>query len=200
MAASSAGDINGDGFGDILVGNWTDEGAGMSAGRAYIYLGSSLLDEEVDGTLTGNPYDLFGVGVHALGDLNNDGFSDIGIRLVAPSPQQSFIGGIRIYFGKAQGITTEPYDTQLLGASNGSYFGRGLAAGDMNGDGFDDLMVGAPGYSGPADATYQIGAAYIFLGNAGRTLEPYPDGTVIGPAEGSLFGELAMDNTRDKLL
>jgi FG-GAP repeat/FG-GAP-like repeat len=200
-AASAAGDMNGDGFGDILVANWGDEAVPMNGGRAYVYFGNAgnSLDEEVDGVIAGNPNELLGVGVHALGDINNDGFDDIGIRLVSPSAQEVLKGGIRIYFGKAGKAVSTTYDTQLLGVTNGSYFGRGLAFGDMNGDGFDDLMVGAPGYfadGGPP----AIGQAYVFLGNAGRTLEPYPDGTITGPVAESLFGEMAMDNTRDKLL
>lgn len=200
-SASSAGDINGDGFGDFLVSDLGDQTGGSGAGRAYVFLGGpgSSLDEEADGIFTGAAGDLLGLGVHALGDLNNDGFADIGIRLLNPSPQETAKGGIRIRFGKAGRFIEDSFETQLLGIDNIHIFGRGLAAGDMNGDGFSDLMVGAPGFSGPGGNPRSIGQAYIFLGNLGRSLEPYPDGTITGPVAESSFGDMAMDSTRDRI-
>ncbi len=77
-SVSAAGDVNNDGFDDVIAGaNWND-GGGIDAGRAYIYFGGAEMNNAVDIIFTGEKnYDYFGNSVSSAGDVNNDGFSDL---------------------------------------------------------------------------------------------------------------------------
>jgi len=75
MSVASAGDVNGDGFADLIVGAPT--GSSAVAGRAYVYYGGPTADTTPDLTLTGVPNDIFGISVASAGDVNGDGFADV---------------------------------------------------------------------------------------------------------------------------
>ena len=75
---SSAGDVNGDGYSDLIIGASLNDAAGASAGRAYIYYGGTIINSVVDVVLTGLAAgDQFGLSVSTAGDVNGDGYSDV---------------------------------------------------------------------------------------------------------------------------
>lgn len=137
---AGVGDLNGDGFGDFLVGaNSADPNGLLNAGSVYLYSGATgALLRQFDGA---NPGDHFGHVVANAGDMNNDGFADIVIGAPSASPGGRTEAGIAYVYSGATG--------NLLFAFYGSDAGDRLGwsastAGDVNGDGRADLLLGAP--------------------------------------------------------
>ena len=167
FAVSSAGDINKDGKDDIIVGAW---GADYAAGAAYVIYGkinfdisTGALDPATTGfKITGGNTDHLGSMVGYVGDLNGDGFSDI---LVGADWWNSMQGVAYVIYGKPAAAlgnillastTLDPATTgfTIKGAAANNNLGFGLAAADINNDGFQDLLVGA--YKKGAGAVYVI--------------------------------------------
>jgi hypothetical protein len=153
-SVASAGDINGDGYADVLVGApmYADTG-GLTYGAAYLFLGgagglSATPEWTAEGSEGSSQY---GLAVSSAGDVNGDGFSDL---LVGSPGAGGGTGSVSLYVGSAGGVTLA---TVLDGSGQ---FGRAVAsAGDVNGDGYSDIIVGAP-----FDAN-QAGTVTVFLGN-----------------------------------
>jgi MYXO-CTERM domain-containing protein len=143
-SVAGAGDVNGDGFDDLIVGA---DGVSSSTGAAYLYHGSSTgLSSLAAATLTGvSAAGQFGAAVSSAGDVNGDGFSDVVVgALAADSPNN--VGAAYVYHGAYTGLSTTAARI-LGGAGSGASFGADVAAaGDVNQDGYDDLIVGAPTY------------------------------------------------------
>ncbi|WP_437910961.1 VCBS repeat-containing protein [Sorangium sp. So ce327] len=160
---ASAGDVNGDGFGDVLV-----SGTGFSEPTAYVYLGGSAA---LDGPIAlefGQSVESAGsVGtmVSSAGDVNGDGFSDVMVLFYSSDGDV-----VRIYHGNpGKGFDTTP-KVELVDPSGGSRFARSLdAAGDVNGDGFGDVILGS----------YETSHAYLYLGGP-QGLSSAPDVTLAG--------------------
>jgi hypothetical protein len=164
-SVAGAGDVNGDGFSDVVVG---DTEASGDLGAAYVYLGGPTGPAAAPTTLLvgmEKKFGNFGKPVASAGDVNGDGFSDIVVTDV--SEGNVFTGKVHLYLGGAEGIATAPA-TSLAGAKNLEKFGdTAMSAGDVNADGFDDLVVTAPGNAG-------LGSVQLFLGG--------PDGLATTPA------------------
>jgi len=190
--ASSAGDVNGDGFSDVIVGA---PGYLTDQGRAYIYYGGSTMNSTVDVTLTGfSSNDGFGISVSEAGDVNGDGYADViaGAYGYNAGTNQ---GRAYIYFGGSSMDNTA--DVTLLGGLAGDRFGLSVSnTGDVNGDGFGDVIVGAESYSGGTDQ----GRAYIYFG--GDPMNNNSDVVLTGVSAGDQFGNsvsLAGDMNGDGL-
>jgi uncharacterized repeat protein (TIGR01451 family) len=173
VSASTAGDVNGDGFADVIVGaHYYDKGQ-SNEGAAFVFLGSA------SGLAGSNPSDAhavlesdqadaqLGVSVGTAGDVNGDGFSDVIVGARYYDKGQSSEGAAFVFHGSASGIVgSNPSDADAVMESNqpGANLGISVsAAGDVNGDGFSDVIVGANHYDkGQTDE----GAAFVFLGSA----------------------------------
>jgi hypothetical protein len=164
----AAGDINGDGFGDVVTGarhaEWFEDPV-YSRGRFRVFLGNSTgLNSYPDADImyTENPWKSSSLGqdVRGLGDVNNDGFDDIAVT--APNYNYSS-GTVLVYFGSVDGIDEEP-NQSAVGTDSNRHVGSELAApGDLNGDGYDDMIF------------MQEDLIYICLGGeAGLTSQPMP--------------------------
>jgi MYXO-CTERM domain-containing protein len=167
QAVSSAGDVNADGFGDVIVGapGYTNGQAGE--GRAFVYLGSAGgLATSPAWTAEGDrAFVRFGQSVRSAGDVNADGFGDV----IASAPEYDNGPGDEgrafVYLGSASGLATSAAWT-AEGGQTGTYFGASVSsAGDVNADGFDDFIVGAPQYAG-------VGWAFVYYVNVGAANQP----------------------------
>lgn len=161
FAVAGAGDANGDSFGDVIVGSHLSDAAGADAGRALVYRGSSLNSlYTFDGAAAG---DRFGYSVAGGCDANDDGRDDLIVGAPLHDANGASSGRVSVYSG---------FDGSLLwtrdGAAAGDRFGWSVAdAGDVNNDGYEDVLVGAPFQdSNVADA----GRAYVLSGQDGSIL------------------------------
>ena len=160
-SVSTAGDVNGDGFSDVIVGAPFYDNGQNEEGRAFVYMGSA------SGTASSAAWSdesdqagaFFGTSVSTAGDVNNDGYHDV----VIGAPQFAPNGSIFIYFGSASGLATTP-SQRRDGRTSGTEFGDTVAwAGDVDNDNFDDVLAGAPGGFGVSDDRVR---AYLYLGSS----------------------------------
>ena len=182
-SVSTAGDVNGDGYSDVIVGAYLNDAGGSNAGRAYIYFGGASMNSTADVTLTGAAAsDFFGVSVSTAGDVNGDGYSDVIVGADLNDAGGIDFGSAYIYFGGAS--MNSIADVTLTGAATDDYFGHSVStAGDVNADGYSDVIVGA--YFDDAGGS-NAGRAYIYFG--GSSMNSIADLTLTGAAAGDLFG------------
>ncbi len=157
-AIASAGDVNKDGYDDVIVGA---KGYGTDQGIVYVYLGGSGgLSATASWTIMGEGNnDFFGCSVASAGDVNGDGYDDV---IVGASLINSDKGKAYVYYGSASGLSNSP-DWVVDGENAYDRFGHSVAsAGDVNGDGYDDVIVGAKNYT---FSTSSKGKAYLYLGS-----------------------------------
>jgi hypothetical protein len=185
-SVATAGDVNGDGFSDVIVGAWRYDNGQTDEGAAFVYLGSSagLSTTAAWSAESGQAVARFGSSVSTAGDVNGDGFSDVIVGAYTYENGETDEGGAFVYLGSSTGLATVAAWT-AEGDQPDATFGDSVAcAGDVNGDGFDDVIVGAPNYDGLAGG----GRAYVYTGSGGG-LSQAPAWTV-GGAIGfaALFG------------
>jgi hypothetical protein len=169
--ARNIGDVDGDKVPDVVTSAPTRTAGGPRAGRVYVYstkTGARLWSAD------GRPNDQLGLGVEGAGDTNRDGVPDV----IAGAP---FGGYANVYSGRDGRIllTVRPEST-------GEAFGRHVSgAGDVNGDGHADVLVGAPATAPPGGSTPnpRPGRAYVFSGKDGAVLL-----TLTGERPGDAFG------------
>ena len=151
-AWGAATDVNGDGLADVLVGDPT---AATGAGRAYIYLGGPVntLPTTPSSVLTVAGSTGFGTSIESVGDINGDGFGDVAVS-TSPTGASPVV---YLYRGSASGLAATPSGMVNFAEPN---FGTIEPLGDINGDGYADVMFAAPGNGTTA------GAAHFFIGSA----------------------------------
>jgi FG-GAP-like repeat/FG-GAP repeat len=183
---ASAGDVNGDGFSDVIVGADFYTNGQDNEGRAYVYHGStSGLSASPQWIAEGNQaLARFGVDVATAGDVNGDGFSDVIVGADFYSNGQSTEGRAFVYLGSPEGLASSPAWTAESDQA-GAFFGASLGtAGDVNGDGISDVIIGASRYD---NDQINEGRAYVYLGSPAG-LATFPAWTVEGNQEGTYFG------------
>ncbi|MBY0498470.1 MAG: integrin alpha, partial [Nitrosomonas sp.] len=162
-SVSTAGDVNGDGFDDVIIGAFGADPNGSASGSSYVVFGKasgfnaamdlSSLDGSNGFRLDGVAVDdRSGFGVSTAGDVNGDGFDDVIVGAWGADSNGDRSGSSYVVFGKASGFNAA-MDLSSLNGNNGfrlegaAYDLSGFSvssAGDVNRDGIDDLIVGAP--------------------------------------------------------
>ncbi|MBN2426465.1 MAG: FG-GAP repeat protein [Calditrichaceae bacterium] len=165
---SMAGDVNDDGYDDVLVAACRNETAGDNAGSVYLYFGGADMDSIPDASFIGEmKWDEFGQCISAGRDLNNDTYPDIIIGAPGNDEAGASAGKVYIYYGDENIDTTADYT--YTGTRAGQAIGGSVSsAGDINNDGYDDIIVGAI-----YDGEQLSGQAYIYLGGSVISQEPY---------------------------
>jgi hypothetical protein len=171
-SVAGAGDVDGDGYADVIVGAAEYDAEQTDEGAAFVFLGSAA------GVADGTPATasaqlesdqaggLLGASVAGAGDVNGDGYADVIVGAEEYDAGLSNEGAAFVFLGSAAGIadgTPATASAQLESDQTGGLLGASVAgAGDVNGDGFADVAVGAPDYDAPSSAE---GAAFVFTGN-----------------------------------
>ncbi|MCK4579580.1 MAG: FG-GAP repeat protein, partial [Candidatus Marinimicrobia bacterium] len=168
-AMNTAGDIDADGYMDVIVGDRGYDGNFSSEGIAYIYYGSTdgVNTTTPDWEVTGGEHGAWlGWAVNSAGDVNGDGYGDI----IIGAPGYGDYGAAFVYYGSASGIAGPP-DIVVGDENQGEVcFGEVVApAGDVNGDGYDDVIVSAPIYNVTSGG--REGAAFLYLGSSQGLVE-----------------------------
>src|SRR5690606_29381448 len=126
-SVSTAGDVNGDGYADVIVGAW---GYGNNTGRSYIYYGGSAMDNVADIVISGEEGSHFGSSVSTAGDVNGDGYSDVIVgKAYFGGFGWSGHGGADIFYG-AESMDGLP-DVVLASEGSTSFGGSIACAGDV---------------------------------------------------------------------
>ncbi|MBK8553970.1 MAG: FG-GAP repeat protein [Ignavibacteria bacterium] len=160
QSVASAGDVNGDGYSDVIVGAYLYDNGQTDEGRVYIYHGSATGLNPTANTISesNSANAQFGYSVSTAGDVNGDGFSDV----LVGGPNWAGQGRVYVFNGSLAGINAL-WNYNLFGDSSGEFFGCAVStAGDVNGDGYSDVIIGA---ENAANGQTQEGRAYIFNGS-----------------------------------
>ncbi len=167
MAAASAGDLDGDGFSDLVIGSRLNDANGFNSGRVYVFSGQT---GDTMYVFTGELSEELGSSVASAGDVNDDGFDDLIVGAWANSANGTYAGRAYLFSGPT-GDTLSVF----TGGSGQDWFGNAVAsAGDANGDGVPDLLIGAMNESGiycdppqendPPPCHTWHGTAYLYSG------------------------------------
>jgi VCBS repeat-containing protein len=208
IAIAAAGDLNKDGYDDVIIGDPEDVGA---AGKSvYVFLGgSSGLKARPAMVLESDQTDaLFGVILSGIGDVNGDGNEDIAVSAPYYTGAEDLSGAVFVYFGADKDESVYPLSSTswTIGAPEGiKLFGYAVTgAGDVNGDGYDDLMIRGLYTSG---GEVDTGVTFLYLGsktglqpvtitlNDGRQVHPFTAGT-----QSLAAGDVNRDGYSDMML
>jgi hypothetical protein len=189
LSVAGLGDVNADGYDDIVVAAYGDDDGGSAAGAAYLVSGPITTDRILSSStvkMVGeDASDYAGYAVAGPGDVDCDGYADILIGAYGDDDGGSAAGAAYVVLGSLTSrLDLSAADAKLIGEDASDDAGNSVAgAGDVLGDGCPDVLVGAIyDDSGATDA----GAAYLVSGSFAADLD-------LSLADAKLYGENASD-------
>jgi len=204
-ASAVVGDLNADGYADIMVGapDYKDANPRFG-GRVYIFFGGPDLSSTLEAAnapvkITGkDDMGWLGLIFAAAGDVDGDGYDDI---ILAKKPHPTNDGQVYFFSGRRLGPSQLPVDSADVTITGEPQFGASLCSVDIDKDGFKDIVVGSPRYK-EAMTSEAVGKVYVFKGS--KTMADIDlndpsvkaDFTIAGLQENSWFGN-TMDNAGD---
>jgi hypothetical protein len=183
---SPAGDVNGDGFPDVVIGSYNHSDGETHEGRIFVYYGRpGGLAPAWDWSFESNQANAqMGDKLSGAGDVNGDGYGDLVVGAVGYDSTFTDEGRAYLFLGGPAGLAASPAWSTLGGQPGGAYGSCVRGAGDVNGDGYDDVIVGAWLY----DTTLlDAGKAFLYLGGP-NGLSVTPAWSAGGEAVGAVFG------------
>ncbi|MCK5772287.1 MAG: FG-GAP repeat protein, partial [Thermoplasmata archaeon] len=197
-SVSGAGDVDGDGYDDILIGAYYHDDGSYIIGKVYLIFGNASGGTKdfdlsnADASFVGKDASEYaGYSVSGVGDVNGDGYDDILFGSPLNSEGGTRAGKTHLILGKASGWARDTdisnADASFIGENAGDWSGTSVSgAGDVNGDGYDDIIIGAPENS---DAGAVAGQTYLILGrSSGWEMDTY-----LSNANASFLGQNVMD-------
>lgn len=162
-AVASAGDVNGDGYADVIVGAQTYTNGQQWEGRAVVYQGgpTGLSTTPAWAAESNQAHAFFGRSVAGIGDANGDGYDDVLVGAPLFDDGEQDEGAVFLYLGSANGLSLTPAWVAGVNRANSEFGHSVAAAGDVNGDGYDDAIVGAFRYD---NLGTDGGRAFVFHG------------------------------------
>jgi hypothetical protein len=164
-SVASAGDVNNDGFSDVIIGQTHIGNPQLEEGRVYVYLGSAGGLEELpvwtyENNVAGS---WLGESVASAGDVNNDGYDDVIVGGYRYSNPQALEGIAYLFLSSAAGLAETPAWSAEGNQENAQYGQSVASAGDVNQDGYDDVLVGAPQFS---NGEIREGRIFLYYGSS----------------------------------
>lgn len=188
-AVATAGDVNADGYADVLVGMPGADSLGYTNnGHALLYYGGVGGLSDSLATITGfASHSRFGSALATAGDVNGDNYADVILGAPHVDASHGMEGLIRVYYG-GPGPFDTTYDWQRYGDTQNGFFGNSVAtAGDVNGDGYADIIAGMEGYDGVSpDFHDEQGRAFVWFGSS----TGLPSGSIWDPNNADWKSEL----------
>ena len=195
ISVSSAGDVNNDGYDDILIGANLNDDGGSDAGKTYLIYGPviglyNFSKDQYNASFIGeNADDLSGYPVSSAGDVNNDGYDDILIGARYNDDGGSDAGKTYLVYGPVSGLynfSKNQSNASFIGENENDYSGISVSsAGDVNNDGYDDILIGAWGND---DGGSNTGKTYLVYG-------PVYGDVDLSNADAGFIGENADDQS-----